>query len=126
MNGPSMTMTNLGGMVKENDTGVFTNAPVRNINTDTHYYWMTNKKGRVVPISRINLNWALSKGFLHTDNVLHFDDPKDQVHAEVVSPAEQMAKAAQQMADVAKSVVSDESKEVVKRGRKKKEEIVEV
>lgn len=119
-----MTMTNLGGMVKENDTGMFTNSPVRNINTDTHYYWMVNKKGRTVPISRINLAWAEKQGFTHTDRVLQFDDPALQSHAEVVNPTEQMAKAAQQMAEVAKAVMNtDEDAPVKRRGRKPAAEV---
>lgn len=98
---------------------------VPEINYSAHYYWMKNPKGRRVPISQHNVQWALKNHFLHTNGELHYDDLKDQIQAIPVSPTEQLAKAAQQMANLAKVMTQPEGPgvengEKPRRGRQKK------
>ena len=53
------------------------NATVPNVNARMKYYWMINAKGVKVPVAIHNLKDALKRGYKHTDNVEHEDDPKD-------------------------------------------------
>ena len=102
-------------------------AQAKEFNESYTYYWMKNKKGRVVPIAAHNLQWALKQGFSHTDGQAVMDNPADQVQAIHKSKDEMMANAMESMAAVMEAVADPEIVAEVKarKSRKKKVETPE-
>lgn len=97
-------------------------------NTSMKYYWMINAKGVKVPVAIHAVRDALGRGYIHTDNVLVEEDPKNNVRNNLppesgMTPEEKTAAALTKLAETQEAMV-EVAEEVTgkKRGRKKKVE----
>lgn len=93
----------------------------KEVNKSNSYVWMKNKWGRLVPIATHLIIDKLSRGFIHTDGVVHSDAPEDRVKAPELEhdPAKAMAAVAQQMAK-AQELQTEAIIEIAKKRRTKK------
>ena len=73
---------------------------VKENNNTNKYYWMNNKRGRLVPVSHLYVTDALMKGYTHTDGVLKSDDLTPQAVVPRVSEKRQLANALENLANL--------------------------